>query len=152
MAGWHMNKFVPANPEKYIGPDIDKIIFRSSWEKRFFSFLDNNPYILAWASEPEGISYMKPIPDEKGGVKLKPAKYYPDIYVEYVTEDKKFKKELIEIKPLKQTKPSKSRNPVTKLQENYVHAVNTAKWEAARKWCEDRDIEFKILTEKSLFK
>lgn len=152
MAGWHQNVYVVKNPHKYIGPDIDKVVFRSSWEKRFFEFLDNNTYVLAWASEPEAIPYLKPVPDEKGGVKLKISKYYPDLYVEYVTEDRIFKKELIEIKPLKQTKPSKSRKPTVKLQENYIHAVNTAKWEAATKWCADKGIEFKILTEKSIFK
>lgn len=152
MPGWHQNVYVVVNKEKYIGPDVDHVVFRSSWEKRFFEFLDNNPYILAWASEPEAINYLKPVPDEKGGVKLKPAKYYPDLYVEYVDSERNFKKELIEIKPLKQTKPSRSRKPTVKLQENYVHAVNTAKWEAAKRWCADRDIEFKILTEKSIFK
>lgn len=152
MAGWHKNKYVVQNREKYIGPDIDNVIYRSSWEKRFFEFLDNNTYVLAWASEPEPIPYMKPVPNEKGGIRLKPSKYYPDIYVEYVTEDRQFKKEMIEIKPMKQTKPSRSRKPIVKMQENYVLAVNTAKWEAAKKWCDDKGIEFKILTEKSIFK
>jgi len=151
MAGWAQNFYAVKNKEKYIGPDINNVVFRSSWEKRFFEFLDNNIYVVAWASEPEPIQYMKPVPDGDLGVKFKKAKYYPDIYVEYISNGV-LKKELIEIKPLKQTKPSRSRNPVTKLQENYVLAVNTAKWEAARKWCAAKGIEFKILTEKSLFK
>jgi hypothetical protein len=152
MPGWHQNFYKVKHREKYIGPDVDNVVFRSSWEKKMFEFLDNNPYVLAWGSEIEPIHYMKPVSDEKGNLRVRPAKYYPDVYVEYVNENKEFKKELIEIKPEKQTKPSKSRKASVKLQENYIHAVNTAKWEAARQWCEERDIEFKIYTEKSVYK
>jgi hypothetical protein len=152
MAGWHQNFYKVVNRHKYIGPDVDKVFYRSSWERKMFEFLDNNPYVLAWGSEIEPINYMKPVPDKNGGVKMKPAKYYPDIYVEYVNENKEFKKELIEIKPDKQTRPSRSRKPTVKLQENYTHAVNTAKWEAAKRWCEERGIEFKIYTENNVYR
>lgn len=151
MAGWRKGKFVPKNPHKYIGPDIDKITYRSSWEKQMMEFMDNNEYVLAWASEPIAISYMKPSSDKKGNPIVKQAKYYPDFYIEYVDADKNFHKELIEIKPEKQTKSSRARKPTVKLTENYVFAVNTAKWTAAKEWCKQYDIEFKIYTEKSIY-
>jgi hypothetical protein len=151
MAGWHKNKYEVKNKHKYIGPDIDNVIYRSSWEKRFFEVLDNNPYVLVWASEPEAIPYMKPMVNRDGKMYLKPANYFPDIYVEYVS-DGILKKEMIEIKPEKQTKPSRRKNPKTKLQENYVLSVNTAKWSAATEWCKAKGITFRIFTENSLFK
>lgn len=152
MAGWRQNFYEVKNPHKYIGPDLDNVVFRSSWEKHMFEFFDGNPNVLAWASEPYFIEYMKPVNDGHGNVKMKKAKYYPDLYVEYVDADGKLHKELIEIKPEKQTKPSRSRSPTTKLMENYTFAVNTAKWAAAEAWCKERDIEFKKYTEKSIFR
>jgi hypothetical protein len=32
-----------------------------------------------------------------------------------------------------------------------MFAVNTAKWEAAKRFCEKHNIEFKILTEEEIF-
>lgn len=141
--------FHPKNPHKYLG-DIDDIIFRSSWELSFFRFLDDNKYILSWSSEPMAIPYMKPVM-VKGKPTVKKANYYPDIYVEYVDKNGDMKYELLEIKPAKQTRPSKARKATTKMQEDYVFAVNTAKWEAAKQFCAQHDIEFKIVTEKSIF-
>ena len=59
---------------------------------------------------------------------------------------------MIEVKPKKQTVPPKQKSKIT---ESYVfeartYAVNQAKWKAAKEFCADRRIEFKIVTEDDL--
>lgn len=139
-------KFVPKNREKYIGKAAT-IIYRSSWELTALEFFDNNPNIIKWSYEDIKIKYLKPMPD--GNFKL--SFYIPDAYVEYVNRSGEYKRELLEIKPRKQTQRSRARNVNQKMYENYVHAVNLAKWQAASVWSESRGIEFKIVTEKSIF-
>jgi hypothetical protein len=142
-------KFTPRNPEKYLG-DTSNIVIRSSWEAYAFSFCDNNPNILSWCSEEIVIPYMKPF-FSHGQLAMKPANYYPDIYVEYINEKGEFLRELIEVKPEKQSRPSKARTQSTKFFENYTYIVNQAKWSAAMEWCKVRNIKFSVVTEKSLF-
>jgi hypothetical protein len=139
-------EFIPRNKHKYIGTK-DKIIYRSSWEDAALNFFDNNPNVLAWSYEEIEIPYLKPMPNGN----MKKAKYIPDAYVEYVTRKGEFKRELLEIKPKKQTSRSRTRNPNQKMYENYVYAVNMAKWEAAERWCAREGIQFRIITEDSIF-
>lgn len=136
--------FQPKHPEKYIG-DVTKIVYRSSWELEVHKFFDNNPRILHWGSEEIAIPYYNP-------VKKRMANYYPDYFCEYITKDGEIIKEIVEVKPLHQTKQSRSRNPRTKLFEDLTMAVNAAKWEAAQQWCSKRGLVFRILTERSIFK
>ena len=62
------------------------------------------------------------------------------------------KTNVIEVKPKKQPRPPKPRKKVTQsyLYECKTYAVNTAKWAAAREFCNDRKIEFKLITEQEL--
>lgn len=139
-------EFWPRNPEKYIGkPKV--IEYRSSWEQNALNFFDNNPNVVKWSYEDIIIEYLKPLPNGN----LKKARYIPDAYVEYYTRRGEYKKELLEIKPKKQTKRSRSRNINQKMYENYVYAVNMAKWHAAERWCQQRGIVFRIITEVSIF-
>lgn len=141
--GW----FMPKNLEKYIG-QILPVKYRSSWERTTMMFLDNNPNIVRWSYESIQIPYYKPMPN---GI-MRPAIYYPDVYVEYNDKNGVYHRELIEIKPKKQTKQSRSRNTRVKMAESYVFSVNTAKWEAAKRWCAHQgNVEFRILTETSIF-
>jgi hypothetical protein len=39
---------------------------------------------------------------------------------------------------------------IMKVKERKTYEVNQAKWKAAKEWCADRKIEFKIVTEKEL--
>ena len=141
--------FKPNHPEKYIG-DVNKIVFRSSWELRFNQFMDNNPNVLKWASEPFAIQYIKPTDN-------KIHNYFPDYYVMFQKSNGSVEEELIEVKPKKQTKPSRSRNTQNQLYENLQYAVNIAKWKQAEQWCEQRSkqtgrtIKFRIVTEAELF-
>jgi len=141
-------RFTPNNPEKYIGKNLNKIIYRSSWELNAFKFLDRNRNIIKWASESVAIPYLKPMPDGS----YRKATYYPDLYVEYVDKDGNIGRELIEIKPHKQTKKTRARKPSNVLREEYAFMVNQMKWDAAIKWCNKNGIEFKIMTEKSIFR
>ena len=131
------------NKSKYMG-DLDKVRFLSSWELNLHAFLDNNPNVLRWASEPIAIPYLKPTDRVIH-------KYYPDYYVEYVDKNKVLHKEIIEVKPHKQTQVSKSRNRKSKIYENLQFAVNNAKWNACKQFCDKHGLSFRILTEKQMF-
>lgn len=139
------------NPHKYMG-DADNVIFRSTWERDAFKFCDNNKNILLWGSEEIIIPYMKPVFGPGGQLTTKLANYYPDLYVEYVNRKGDVVKELIEIKPKKQTQASRARKYATNFFENMTYAINMAKWDAAIRYCEPRGIKFCLMTEDSLFK
>lgn len=135
--------FTPFHPEKYQG-DVTKIVYRSSYELEMNKFLDGNPRVLKWASEEIAIPYIKP-------TTKKIHKYYVDYYVEYINKNGEIKKELIEVKPLAQTKPPRSNNKHA-LYEQITYAINIAKWQACQRWCDERGITFRIVSEKTLFK
>jgi hypothetical protein len=136
--------YTPKHPDKYIG-DVTKIRYMSSWELSTHTFFDTNPRILRWASEEIKIPYIKP-------TDRKIHHYYPDYWIEYVNKDGEVLRELIEVKPLAQTKISKSKNPKTKLYENLTYAVNQAKWEAATAWCKQHHMTFRVISEGDIFR
>ena len=136
--------FRPKNPKKYIG-DHNNIIYRSSWECRVMTWLDNNPAIVSWASEELTIPYISPVDN-------KYHRYYPDFLVKVKGRDGTIKVMLLEIKPKKQTKEPQKKKRVTKqyIYEVTTWGVNQAKWKAATEYCLDRGWEFKIITEDHL--
>tara|TARA_B100000131_G_C17617866_1_gene410518 strand:- start:182 stop:505 length:324 start_codon:yes stop_codon:yes gene_type:complete len=103
-------------------------------------YCDTNPDILQWASEEMAIPYYNPI-DKKVH------KYYPDFIVKTAS-----KTVMVEIKPKKYLSKPKYNQRKTKryYTESYNYIKNTAKWKAAKEYCEDNNIEFKIFTEKEL--
>lgn len=138
-------RFKPKHPEKYLG-DVNNIIFRSSWELKFNTFLDSNPNILKWGSEVIAIPYIKPT-DQKIHT------YYVDYIISYKTQDGDIKTELIEIKPAKQTKPPrKTKNINSRIYESITFAINQAKWAAAEQYAKKRGWIFRIITEEQLFR
>lgn len=143
---WKKGQYILRNPEKYLG-DVDNVIFRSSWEEEAFKILDLNPNIIAWASEEVTIPYAKPMPDGS----YRNGFYLPDLFIVKEETNGKITRELIEIKPYKQTQPSKARKPQVKLQEQYQYIVNQHKWQAAEEWCKQYGIQFRIMTEKDMF-
>lgn len=147
MGEWIQGKYTLKNPEKYLG-DPSNIIYRSSWELDVFSKLDHNPNIIKWVSEEIAIPYAKP--DIKSGGFVQ-GMYYPDIFIVKKNINGKIERELLEIKPHKQTEPPKSKKPARRLQEQYTYMVNRHKWAAAEEWCKKRGITFRLLTEKNLF-
>lgn len=144
---WKKDFYEVKNKKKYLG-DVTKVIYRSSWEQEAFKVCDNNPFVLEWGAEIIKIPYV--VPNRKTGAPQQRT-YIPDIYV--VTQDAAgtVRRKLIEIKPFKQTRPSKARKPATRLYEEHTYNINKLKWAAAEIWCKARNIEFVITTEKQLF-
>jgi hypothetical protein len=142
---YHQGKFHPQNPEKYKG-DYKNIIYRSSWELKFMRYCDRNENILEWGSEEFYIPYYDP-------TTRKVRKYFPDFIMKVKESNGSIKKYIIEIKPKNQTIPPvktpKKRNK-TFITEALTYEKNIAKWKAAKEFCDDRMIEFKIITEVEL--
>jgi TnsA endonuclease N terminal len=132
--------FKPKNPNKYKG-DPTCIVYRSSYELKFMSYLDLHPEVVSWSSEEFTIPYRSPV-DQRIH------RYFPDFWVK--------KKDgtvlVIEVKPEKETiKPTpQGKRKKTFIQEAVTYAINQKKWEAAREYCEDRKWKFEIFTEKQL--
>ena len=138
------SKYKPSYPRKYKG-NPDNIICRSSWERKFCRWCDMNRNILQWSSEEIIIPYVSPLD-------RRVHKYYPDFTIRIRENNGQIKTYVIEVKPKKQTKPPKKKQRVTKsyIYECKTWEVNQAKWKAAVEFCEDRRIEFKIITEDEL--
>lgn len=135
--------YKPENPRKYIG-DPGKIVYRSLWERKFCRYLDTTENVLKWASEEIVIPYYNP-------VKKRPARYFPDFFMEYKNKEGQIKKCLIEVKPLKETKPpTYKRRTKNVLIAEAMYSQNQAKWAAAQEFCLDNGWEWKIMTEKEL--
>lgn len=135
--------FKPRNPKKYVG-DHNNIIYRSSWELKFMKYLDEHPDVISWASEELAIPYYSP-------VDKKIHRYFPDFVIKRKSATNKKEEVLvIEIKPKVQTSAPKNRSSKAYLREVMTYGINTAKWKAAKDFCEDRKWQFLILTEKEL--
>ena len=140
----YKGKYKPSYPQKYKG-DPTNIIYRSLWERKFMVYCDNNERILEWGSEEIALPYRSPVDNRVH-------RYFPDFYVKVKESTGEIKKYLIEIKPLKQLSPPPKPKRQTKqyLYEAYEYAKNQAKWKAAKEFCDDRQWQFKVITEKEL--
>ena len=125
------------NPRKYVGKHRPK--YRSGWELKFMRMLDTHPNILAWASESHRIPYKNPATGKN-------THYVPDFFIVYEDKDKARKAEFIEIKPAGQTL-AHARSPMQKA----AAIVNEAKWQAAKVYCKQKGVGFRVLTENELF-
>ena len=141
---FHQGKFSPMNTSKYDG-DPTNIFYRSSWELKFFIWCDNNPDIVKYSSEEVVIAYLCPTDN-------KMHRYFVDARIQVRNTKNELKTYLVEIKPDKETRPPviKSRKTKSYITEVTTWLKNEAKWNAARQWCVDRNIEFVILTEYEL--
>ncbi len=137
--------YKPEYPSKYKG-NPNNIICRSSWERKFCRWCDLNENILEWGSEEFFIPYFDPTTNRV-------RRYFPDFIIKVREQTGEIKKYVIEVKPKRQTIPpvqtSKKRTR-TYITEVKTYAMNQAKWEAAKEWCKDRMIEFRIITENEL--
>ena len=138
------SKYKPNNPKKYKG-DYNNIICRSSWERKFCSWCDMNESVLEWGSEEIWIPYRSPVDSNFH-------RYFPDFVMNVNESTVEITSSVIEVKPKKQTKEPRIPKKKTKswLYEMKTYTVNQAKWKAAKEFCGDRKIEFKIITEKEL--
>ena len=140
----YKGKYKPSYPKKYKG-DPTNIVYRSLWERKFMVYCDNNQNVLEWQSEEFFIPYVSP-------VDRRVHKYFPDFIIKVKENTGHIKTYVVEVKPKRQTQPPKQRKRVTKsyLYECKTWEVNKAKWKAAVEFCEDRRIEFKVITEDEL--
>ena len=138
------SKYKRSFAQKYKG-NPNNIICRSSWERKFCRWCDLNENVLQWGSEEFYIPYISPVDNRVH-------KYFPDFIIKVKESNGQIKTYVIEVKPKKQTKPPTKKSRVTKsyLYEVKTYAVNEAKWKAAKEFCDDRLIEFKIITEDEL--
>ena len=114
----------PTNPKKYVG-NAKRIVYRSNLERKFML----------------SIPYISPVDNRLH-------RYFPD----FLVKTDKGKKFCIEIKPYRQCiKPKKpKRKTKAFLRESLEYAKNIAKWDSAKKYCANNNLEFKIITEKDL--
>ena len=139
MGRFAQGRFIPKNPEKYVGTRTP--IYRSSWEFVFMKTCDENPGIEQWASEAIKIPYRDPTTG-RGTV------YVPDFLIVYNDKNGKKHAELIERKPSDQQLLEKvGKNRGKQLQ----YVKNMAKWEAARVWCKQKGLIFRVINENDLF-
>lgn len=129
----------PINPDKWVG---GKIVYRSGWEYHFSKWADMNPSVTKVASEEVVIPYFYDI-DNKWH------RYFPDYLIEFTNKHGEVKTVLIEIKPHAQViEPKRGRKKEkTFINEVVTYKKNVAKWEAAKEWCKEKNIDFVILTE-----
>lgn len=141
----YKGRFTPKNPQKYKG-DATNIIWRSLWEKRVMSYLDENPSVIEWSSEEIIIPYISPVDNRRH-------RYFPDFLIKVKQTDGSTKTMLLEVKPKHQTKEPKVQKRKTKqyITEVTTWATNQAKWKYAEEYCLDRGWIFKILTEDEIF-
>jgi glutaredoxin len=149
---WKSGKYVPVNSSKYIG-DINNIIYRSSWERKFCQYCDLKPEILKWSSEPASVKYWNPV-DKKEHT------YHMDFYIK-VKKGENQEDWFIEIKPESQyaldKKPEEIKGQLTeKKVRSYnermrIWITNRAKMEAAKRYAESIGYKFGTIDEKFLF-
>ena len=135
----------PLNPGKYKGNNASPV-YRSALERKFFYYFDNNPNVVAWASESIIVPYYNPV-DRKNH------RYYVDLIAAIKDHTGKVTKYLIEVKPYSQTfipTPSSRKKPSTVMYENLMYNQNKCKWEAASAYAEQKGMKFIVLTEKYL--
>lgn len=140
----YSGKYIVKNKSKYKG-HVDKVTYRSTWEKFYFQWLDNEPRIKYWGSETVVIPYFSNADGRR-------RRYFMDIW--FKTHDGfEF---LIEIKPKKETVPPKPPTTLTSgakkrfEREIYTWQVNSDKWKAAKALADKRKMTFRVLTEDGL--
>lgn len=143
--GKKIEEFIPQNGEKYIGRY--PIVIRSSWERMVCQWLDSNRDVIEWSSEQHVVHYYDP-------VQMKRRRYYPDFYAKILDQQGKPSRYIIEVKPLKETKPPRKTRKQSKKTQLYQEATwitNQAKFDAAKQYCKKFGFHFQLLTERELF-
>lgn len=138
MTKYAQGKYQIRNPEKYVGKKTPT--YRSSWEMTFCTFCDNNPAIINWASEPFMIPYRNPFTGKN-------TIYVPDFMIVYVDKNQQKHAEVIEVKPRKEVTMESARSD----RDRAFVALNMAKWAAARAWCAQQGLQFRIVTEEDIY-
>ena len=141
----YKGKYIPNNPKKYVG-NPSQVIYRSLWERKLMVYCDRNEKVIEWGSEEVIVPYRSPWDG-------KMHRYFPDFYMKVKQGNGTYKKFIIEVKPKAQCKePIKTPKRKTRkwYKEVQTWGINQAKWKSAIDYCENRGMEFKILTEDHL--
>lgn len=138
MAKYANGKYQILNPNKYVGRK--QPTYRSSWEFTFMRFCDNNPSVVQWASEPFMVPYRNPF-NGKNTI------YVPDFMIVYVDANSQKHAEVVEVKPRKEVTLENARSP----RDRAAAILNSAKWTAARAWCSQYNLKFRIVTEEDIY-
>ena len=133
-------RYLPKNPGKYIG-NPNMILARSRWEIAVMKFFDLSPAVKRWASEEIAIPYLSPKDNRVH-------RYFPDFYVEYLNKDGKIVKEIVEVKPLKESTDEAAKT----VYDKQALVINKAKWAAATDFANHHGMTFRVITEQSIFK
>lgn len=139
MGKFAQGQFSPKHPEKYLGKG--SIRYRSGWEFHFMKFCDEHPSVTSWASESIKIPYRNPLTGKQ-------TIYVPDFLIVYEDRKKTQRVELIEVKPASQAFKEKTGKSKA---NQAAWVVNQAKWEAARAYCKQKGIIFRIITENEIY-
>ena len=129
--------YIDQNTCRKLFPQLkhDNIIYRSSYEKKFIYFLENNDNIKYWGSECFHIPYYSVL-DKKIH------KYYPDYFIELQNGTCI----VVEVKPYNQTHKPINENSWT----FHEYIKNMCKWKATKEFCEAKGYLFRIITEKTI--
>jgi len=138
MSKYAQGKYQIKNPDKYVGKHSPT--YRSSWEHVFMTFCDNNPNILKWASEAVRINYRNPFTGKN-------TIYVPDFLIYYIDKSGNHHADVIEVKPRKETSLDEAKS----MRDKAYAVLNMVKWEAARGWCKQQGLNFRIITEDQIF-
>lgn len=108
-------------------------------------YLDDNKNVLEWQSEEFFIPYVSPLD-------MKTHRYFPDFLAKVKKKDGTIQTLLLEVKPKYQISPPEKKSKVTQtyLNEIATWGVNQAKWNSAKKFCENKGWDFKLITEEEL--
>lgn len=143
---YNQGRYVLKNPQKCINGTND-VRYLSSYELECWKWADTNENVVRWGAETVVVPYYS-------SVKGRKSRYIVDMYLEYIDKQGIRRKALCEIKPFVYTKKPKDSNKKKKetlIQEQLTWVTNNEKWQAAKKYAEDRGWEFRILTEKQIF-
>ena len=138
MSKYAQGKYTVKNREKYVGRKDPT--YRSSWEFSFMLFCDNNPSVLQWASEPFMVPYRNPFTGKN-------TIYVPDFMMVYVDRAQQKHAEVVEVKPRKEVSMESAKSQ----RDKAAAALNAAKWTAAKAWCAQQGLHFRIVTEEDIY-
>jgi len=158
--------FIPKNKDKVIKLNTQGgLYYRSSWELRIMTWLDNNSDICKWGAECMRIPYqMTHLTD--GDLKVKEHTYFPDFYYEIRLPDGNTRQVVAEVKPQKDyddalmfsegkfsIPPNITLKKLQSLEYRFKMAQkNKNKWETMIKWCDKKGYNFIVITENHLKK
>jgi hypothetical protein len=166
-SNYHQGNYVPKFKDKVLKLNSQGgIYYRSSWEIRIMTWLDNNPSVTRWGAECITIPYQLTHYEKNGDINLKSHTYYPDFYYEMKLKDGMTKKVIAEVKPMKEylmvqklqeMKLSVPDNPTIKKLKNFEYDLkmaqkNSEKWKTMIKYCDLKGWDFIIITEDHLKK